>query len=199
MAVTAGAARADDELPPVGGTRGPIRVLLDKPSVQKELNLNREQVAKAHKVLDAVQARYQADINATSKLKGPEVVKALKEIDRKAAPDIRKGLAEAIGVPATRRLLQIEAQDYGVHAFLREEYRDHLALTKEQLDKIAVLDREVGQKAFGTTGNDAVKMQVLRQLNTEGVARIRKDILTDKQKAQWDKLAGPHYEFPYPF
>ena len=183
------AVRADD-LPMVGGSAGSLRSLLGKKYVRDELKLDEKQLESGLKALAAIDAKYQPMIDAAVKRRDFD---ALKEIDNRKKPETRKVLAEAIGTPATKRLLQLEMQSHRFFSFFDDDIKALLMLTDEQGERIHAI-RVAFNKAAGPPPRPGDPLAEYQKLQRAAMTKARA-VLTDKQRKTWDDLTGPYFEF----
>jgi hypothetical protein len=183
-----------DQLPEAGGQPGPMRKLLFRKEVQNELKLSAAQARLSLKVIDHAEMRYVVLYAAANEVKDPnQRTEAVLAVRKVVTAEVRKLLPQAIGVPATKRLLQLEVRLHRLSGFTIEPYRSMLELTEDQDRQIGVIQVKL-LKAQGDAPkpDDVEGWKKWHAAEKEATEKARA-LLTDKQKKVWDDLVGPPF------
>jgi hypothetical protein len=193
--------------------RGPQGVndlqIAGNPAVQKELNLKPEQVEKLKDVTQDVREEMMQQIQGAGidfagmrDLPPEERAKKMAEVQAKMA-EIQKGinekfmpkLAEALDKSQLARVHEIAIQAAGSQALLDAGVQKELAVTGDQKEKLASINKEFAGKLAGLgRGGDATERQAkMHELSEEQVAKST-EILTKDQQAQFAKLKGKPFD-----
>jgi Spy/CpxP family protein refolding chaperone len=172
------------ERPP--SSRSSSLFLLSQESVQKELQLSDDQVAK---VKDLEQKQREA-FRGLRDLSREERQKKTEE----QAKATRKAVSDVLKAEQQKRLEQISLQLAGARALSRSEVADTLKLTSEQKDKIKTIQEEARKERAGLRGNnneDARKKSAeIRKSSDEKVMNV----LTTEQKSKLKELSGEPFK-----
>ena len=165
------------------GFGGDKLFLLSQKSVQDELKLDAEQVAKVAQLSAAREAARQNTQNLTRE-------ERRKQFEEQAEAN-DKAVAEFLNEDQARRLQQISLQQRGARAFDDPEVAEALMLTDEQKGRIATIqeDARTQMRSLFQGGNrdQAVgQFEALRRATTQKVT----DLLTAEQKTKWKELLG---------
>jgi hypothetical protein len=177
-------------------------------AVQRELNLNAEQVAKIRGVLREVEER---GIKEQRAAKPPQAwpgqpadpnVRLLQAKHRA----LRDTLPDILTVPQARRLRQLERQRAGYGAFLEPDNQELLRFTDEQREKLKVIVADLNAKAPGSRppARDESPKEVHNDTHDAEVEAYRKavkaateqilQLLTANQATIWRDLVGEPVE-----
>jgi hypothetical protein len=162
-------------------------MFLTQPSVQKDLKMTEEQIAKVKKAIKSRQA-----VREELKDLDPDArAKKLEEITK--AND--KLAAEILTADQAKRLRQIYLQQQGVNAFTKPEVAKELKLTDEQKKKLEDLQAKAGAQiqALRRPGGGEEAMKKIGEL-TKGINEDAMKILTAEQKTKWKELTGEPFK-----
>jgi HEAT repeat protein len=172
----------------LGGFGGPGQLLGD-PAVQKELDLNPEQVKKITTIAQQTMKDYQSQLAALTAEEREEKMLPLQEGLHQAE---LKALDQILTADQWKRLkeINIQAQWPGLHL---PEVRDRLELTPAQEKEIAQIERK-NRKELNVLSNGPLlppeeveeKSKALRQRTKEQILAA----LTDRQRQVWRELSG---------
>jgi hypothetical protein len=178
--------------------------LLNAPTVQKELKLSEEQIAKIREAGDKAQAAMRdmfSGMGNSRELSAEERRAMAVESGKKmqAQQEETKKAIEAVLQPTQlERLKGIALQTSGVQSLNDKQIQQELKLEEYQTAAIRLIGDRSGKKTRELYGRGAdfqaagAKMQELR---TEAEKQIM-DVLTDEQKALLDKMKGDKLEIP---
>jgi Spy/CpxP family protein refolding chaperone len=178
------------------GGFGGAGFLVANESVQKELKLNDDQIAKIRDLNQSVRDKYSSDFQNFQGLSQDE----RRELMEKIGTETRKGLADILKPEQQKRLDQIQLQQQGVEAFASPDLQSKLNLTSEQKEKIQAIAEDARQQladARPQPGGDF--QEALTKIRS-----IRKDALTKAtallsadQKKSWEELTGAPFEVQF--
>jgi Spy/CpxP family protein refolding chaperone len=189
--------------PGMGGASGLLRF----EQVQKELKMTEDQVAKVGEIQREMFAGFgQGGGGGGQNLSDEERQKRREEFQKKAEENNKKILA-LLDDSQSARLKQIQLWTGGVAALAGDqesakEAAKALKLTDDQKEALKTITEESGKKSMeigaGFRGADEEqRTKLMAQMN-----EIRKEteaecaaVLTDEQKAQFEKMKGPKFEF----
>jgi hypothetical protein len=167
--------------------------LLDQKSVQEELKITPEQVAKLDKIKDD---RF-AGLSFTATMHMSEYQKEKKADQLDLAAE--KSLPWILSAEQLKRLKQIYYQERGKRPWSDKEIAEELKLTREQMDQIKALQKdqakEMGELRKETTGAnlDAAQQQEARRKTGE-LPRTQEaqlmGALTRQQQDKWKEMRG---------
>jgi Spy/CpxP family protein refolding chaperone len=205
-----------------GQTQGPLD-LVGRESVQKDLALKEDQVAKVNEmsgqIRDERRAAFgQGNFGDFQNLSQEERQKRFQEMQTKAAESRKKTdekflpmLAEILTEEQDKRLDQIVLQVAGVPALLEADLQKKLGLSKDQTDKLASVNKEYtdkrtelmpqgfgggGRPPGGGQGNQGNFQETFTKL-TELRETRDKDmlaVLNADQKAKYDEAKGKAFD-----
>jgi hypothetical protein len=177
-------------------------------AVQKELSLKPDQVEKikdlSQDVREEMMSQLQSagiDFAGMRDLSGEERAKKMAEIQAKMA-EIQKGinekfmpkLAEALDKAQLTRVHEIAIQAAGSQALLDAGVQKELAITGDQKEKIASINKDFSGKLAALRGSDPGERQAkMHELSEEQTAKTT-EILTKDQQAQFTKLKGKPFD-----
>ena len=187
-----------------GPGRGGPGMLLGSPQVQKELKMTEDQVAKVGEIQREMFAGF-AGGGGGQNLSDEERQKRDEDFQKKAQESAKKILA-LLDVDQHSRLNQIQLWIGGASGLAgneepAKETAKALNLTDDQKEALKMITEESGKKSqelfAGFRGADEEQRGKMMAQMTE----IRKEteaeamaVLTDEQKAQFEKLKGPKFE-----
>ena len=187
--------QAQEGLRGPGGAIGGFH-LIAMPAIQKELQLDDSQVAKAKAVADRMNARFQQDM---SKLKGLNGEEKAKRAITLAGPHYDEGMKQLRSIlkPAQiDRFDQILFQQRGPMAMLEPKIAQLLQINNEQAQKVAELvaqaqnEQKSAMQSAGKGSKDArVKVESIAADANEQAAAL----LSPEQKRTWARLVGPPF------
>jgi Spy/CpxP family protein refolding chaperone len=187
-----------------GGFGGPgfggPGMLLGNPQVQKELKLTEDQTKKVGEMQQEMFAGFGGG-GGGQNLTDEERQKRREEFQKKAEENTKKMLA-LLDADQTARLKQIQLWVGGVASLsTNEEAAKELKLTDDQKEALKTINEEAGKKrqelfTGGFGGSEEEQAQ-----RREKFASLQKEteeeclaVLTDEQKAQFNKMKGPKFE-----
>jgi RNA polymerase sigma factor (sigma-70 family) len=182
-------------------------------AVQRELNLNAEQVQKIRGVLREVEERATEESNAAKPsiavpLRPGAVADPAYKLFQAKQEALRKALPEILTVKQARRLRQIERQHARYGAFLEPENQRLLGLTVEQRGKVEAIVAALLAKAPKSQPpahdnravrepNDRLDAEVEEYRKAEKAAADQiLQLLTPNQAKIWRDLVGESIELP---
>ena len=196
-----------------GGMSGPPSALMlaGNPVIQKELAVSDDQAAKLKALGDEARAEL-SEANgpvdglrdlpeAERRAKMTEMMAKRAEASRKVSAKFKPKLAEVLDAKQLERLDQIALQVAGAQAYSDPDVVKTLALSKEQQDKIASINKEASEKqrelfggAGGAGGGDFqerfAKMAELNRARDKDLAAV----LTTEQSEQLAKMKGKEFD-----
>jgi Spy/CpxP family protein refolding chaperone len=164
--------------------------LLMNESVQEELKLSDDQIAKIQGVVPKVQRKHAQEFAQLRNLspserhqKGSEMMKAFND-------EIFKGLGDTLKPDQIKRLKEIDLQEQGARAFADPEIATALKLTDAQKEKIKSINDDF-----------MAEMSAARQGGPGQIAQLRKqsmkkisEVLTEEQQKTWHEMTGKPFE-----
>ncbi len=180
-------------------------MLLRTEAVQKELNLNEDQTSQIGDL--ATQMQTEAfeifsglqDLNEEErKAELPNLLKMMNEKGK----ELQKKVDKVLDPKQTARMRELSLQKRDVAALGDEEIIAALKLSDDQKQKLAAVQDEAATKqqeivqellnGGGDRSQIRPKMEALRkELGAKALA-----VLTDQQRAEFEKLKGAKFEFP---
>jgi hypothetical protein len=198
IALASSGALAQLPIPGLGGGGGAM--LLMNKSVQEELKMTKEQVAKVGGVQEKMMAKM-PDLFAKLQGAKPEEREAkMLEIFKEINAEAEKTVKEFLKPEQLKRLKQIEMQVAGVGNFTSKETQKALKLTDTQQEKIKTivddLNRQTREMLKGV-GRDPTKMAEMRK-KMEGMRKDAEEkvnaILNAEQKKSYRDMLGDPFE-----
>ncbi len=187
-----------------GALNSPIN-LVRNAKVQEELKLDDDQKAKIQEALQTVNAQRQKLFTALRGLQGDERQKKMAELQKKMqdeTAEATKTIRAALKPEQAQRLDQILLQVRGLQALSDAAVAEKLQLTPEQRKQIQDAGA-AGQQKRAQLVQDFRNGNVERTKYREKLDEIAKetetktiDVLTDEQKAQFEKMKGAKFELP---
>lgn len=187
-----------------GALNSPIH-LVRNAKVQEELKLDDDQKAKIQEALQTINAKRQKLFTALRGLQGDERQKKMAELRKKMqdeTAEATKAIRAALKPEQAERLDQISLQVRGLQALRDAVVTEKLQLTPEQKKQIQDASA-AGQKKRAQLVQDVRNGNVERTKYREKLDEIAKetetktmDVLTDEQKAQFEKMKGAKFELP---
>ena len=162
--------------------------LLERPDVQRELNLTEQQKTQIRQMQEAMRAAWQEMRN----LPPQERRQKMEELRQKNDP------TKVLNETQKKRLRELELQAMGPTAFLQPEVADELKLTQEQrsrlqgivMQQMQQLREQFQSGGFGQ-GQGAQNFQQLR----EQAEKQMLEVLTPAQREQWQQMQGKPFAF----
>lgn len=191
IALAASPALAQRQRPGGGGAPGMGAVsnltLLQNKSVQDELKLSDDQVAK---VKDAAQKQAAARPSLQG-LQGEERAAKMRELSKEGD----KLVADILKPEQTKRLKQIRLQQQGATALASPEVSKELNFTEEQKTKLKELQADARKQMQGLFqgGNREEAMKKVTEINKSTNEKAMA-MLTPEQKAKWKDMTGEPFK-----
>jgi Spy/CpxP family protein refolding chaperone len=178
-------------------------MLLQNAQVQKELKLTDEQIAKVKEIADTLRPQPGGGGANFREMTEEQRQEFFAEM-RKKADEAGKKATEVLTADQNTRLKQVQLWIQGTGALTtNEELAKQLKLTDDQKEALKTITEESGKKGRelgqGLRGQDLSQeertkiMEQLTALRTETEEECLA-VLTDDQKAQFDKLKGPKFQ-----
>jgi Spy/CpxP family protein refolding chaperone len=184
---------------------GPAQ-LLGFAQVQKELKMTDDQTAKVKEILDAARPPRGGNGGVNFREMTEEQRTAFFAEARKKSDEAGKKASELLTAEQNTRLKQIELWVQGTSALVQNaELAKQLNLTDDQKGAIKTINDESAKKigelrqSAGRGASDEDRAKVREQttaLRTESDAECMA-VLTDDQKAQFEKMKGPKFQLDY--
>lgn len=174
--------------------------LLENKSVQQELRLTEEQIAKIKKVTSSLEKRMNKAFEDAfkQKLSEKETEKKLNEMEREIDSETARIIKENLKPDQAMRFRQIERQVTGVKAFSMEDVAKELKLTDAQKDEIKKITetlakdrRDVLKGTSGAKRKEAYKK--VEGMRKEALEKIT-GLLSAEQKREWKEMVGEPFE-----
>jgi hypothetical protein len=173
-----------------GGFGANPMMLLGQESVQQELKLTADQIAKVKEHQQKAAGNFQAFAGLTPE----ERQKKFQEM----AQENEKFLGDVLKPEQKKRLDQIVLQQRGGDALTDPKVQQAVGITDDQKEKIKAIQddfrKTMGElrQSFGQGGDRqemAKKMQEMRTANNDKLLKL----LTDDQKKKFEELTGPKF------
>jgi len=181
-----------------GGGRGVLSLaqLVTNKSVETELKMTEEQIAKFKTINDDVNAKYKDELDKAGKdFKAKAEVR--KKINEEATTAVTKDLATILKPEQVKRLKQIELQVQGLTALTSDTVAKDLALTDEQKTKIKGLTDDLATDTaaiFKDAGKDfKAAFKKVTEMRTATFEKAT-STLTDDQKKKWKDMTGDKFD-----
>jgi Spy/CpxP family protein refolding chaperone len=178
-----------------GRGQGGVAMLIDNESVQKELNLDKDQVDKAKEAVQKVRDNHKDEFAKLQDLGQDERRQKGQELSRTVSEESLKALADVLKPEQLKRLKQIELQQAGDRAFTRPDVQKALSLTDDQKEQIKTItdDAAKQRREIFQAGNAPGSRDQLTSLRKETSDKIQA-VLTDDQKKTWKDLTGEPFQ-----
>jgi hypothetical protein len=130
---------------------------------------------------------------------GPEREKKLDEHRKVAREKLAKHLKDVLQPAQRERLRQATLQQEGAFGLGRDDVRNELKITQEQMKKFMAVVQDLQRKVESLVkeaqsgGNPEEIRPKIEQLRKDH-ARDLEAVLTDAQKKQWKEMLGPPFE-----
>ena len=163
-------------------------MLLQRPDVQRELNLTEQQKTQIRQMQEAMRTAMQEMRNMPPQ----ERRQKMEELRQKNDP------TKVLNETQKKRLRELELQAMGPTAFLQPEVADELKLTQEQRSRLQGIVMQQMQQlreqfqggGFGQ-GQGAQSFQQIR----EQAEKQMLEVLTPAQRQQWQQMQGKPFQF----
>jgi hypothetical protein len=178
-----------------GRGQGGVAMLIDNESVQKELNLDKDQVDKAKEAVQKVRDAHKDELAKLQDLGQDERRQKGQELSRTISEESLKALGDVLKPEQVTRLKQIELQQAGDRAFTRTDVQTALKLTDDQKDQIKTITDDAAKQRseIFQAGNAQGSRDKLTSLRKETSDKIQA-VLTDDQKKTWKDLTGEPFQ-----
>ena len=167
---------------------GMASALLERPDVQRELNLTEQQKTQIRQMQEAMRTAWQEMRN----LPPQERRQKMDELRQKNDP------TKVLNEPQKKRLREIELQAMGPTAFLQPEVADELKLTQEQRSRLQGIVMEQMQQLReqfqGGGSGQGQGMQNFQQMRDQ-MEKHMLEVLTPAQRQQWQQIQGKPFQF----
>jgi Spy/CpxP family protein refolding chaperone len=190
-----------------GGQMGSATILLQNPQVQKELNLTDDQTSKIKDILGEFAFGGQRGQRGQGQQLSQEERQARAAERQKKSEEAGQKAIALLTPEQTTRFKQVQIWVQGPAALTEnQEVVKQLSLTDDQKGAIKTITEESGKKSrelFQGLGRGASAED--RDKATAQMATLRSEteaecmaVLTDDQKAQFEKLKGPKFQLDRP-
>jgi len=173
-------------------------MLLQAPTVQKDLNLTEDQQAKIKELSEKARAGM-AELFQGMRDLSPEEQQARRAEMGKRAEEQRKSLEGILLPNQVARLKEIVLQRRGLSALQDKEIQETLALSDEQKEKLKTIQADARKKSQEVFQNQDLEQQARR----EKLQEIQKEaseaataVLTSEQKEKFEKMQGTKLDIP---
>jgi hypothetical protein len=178
-----------------GRGQGGIGMLATNESVQKELNVDKDQADKIKEAVDKVRDSHKDDFAKLQDLSQDDRRTKSQELNQTVSAETLKALDDVLKPEQIKRLKQIELQQAGERAFTRPDVQTALKLTDDEKDQIKTITEDAAKQRRelfqgGNAQGSRDKMTALRKETMEKVQAV----LTDDQKKTWKDLTGDAFE-----
>jgi len=170
-------------------------MLLGQKSVQEELKMTEDQIAKVTKVGEELRTKYADDLKAAFKDKDK-----MTELRKKMSEERTKMMDGVLKAEQTKRLSQIEVQVGGLNALTKDEVSKTLKLTEEQITKAKGMVDDL-RKDSGELMKDVGRDKDKRAEATEKIAKMTKEAtakflgtLSADQTKAYKELTGEEFK-----
>jgi Spy/CpxP family protein refolding chaperone len=184
-----------------GGQMGIAQLVTNK-SVQEELKLTEDQIAKFKTASDEVRTKFKADLDKARESKDFKAMgDVMKSMNEESSKVMTKLMDDTLKPDQVKRIKQIELQVAGTRALASNaEVQKTLKLSESQIGEIKAINEEAQkdkQELFKSAGMDREKFKEVQAKSKE----IDKDAseksiskLSPEQKKQWIDMTGPKFE-----
>jgi len=167
---------------------GMASALLERPDVQRELNLTEQQKTQIRQMQEAMRAAWQE----MRDLPPQERRQKMEELRQKNDP------TKVLNETQKKRLRELELQAMGPTAFLQPEVADELKLTQEQrsrLQGIVMQQMQQLREQFQSGGfGQGQGAQTFQQLREQAEKQML-EVLTPAQREKWQQMQGKPFQF----
>jgi hypothetical protein len=178
-----------------GRGQGGVGMLAENESVQKELNIDKDQADKIKEAVDKVRDSHKDEFTKLQDLGQDERRTKAEELGRAVSEETLKALADVLKPEQLKRLKQIELQQAGERAFTRPDVQAALKLTDDQKDQVKTLTEDAAKqrRELFQGGNAQGSRDKLTAVRKETLEKVQA-VLTDGQKKTWKDLTGEPFE-----
>lgn len=166
-------------------------------NIQRELNLNPNQINQLNQMNQQIQTRFQNDF-ANLPTTEPQRTQALQSLNQRVNTDLQKSVGTILDPQQRGRLRQVLLQQQGLNAFADPTIARQLNLTSQQSRQLRKLGADVQQQLnvlFGNAQSDPNgTAQKFQAINQETRNRID-SILNADQRKMWNDLVGSPFDF----
>ncbi len=198
----------------LGGPKSPLMLVAYYESVQKELALKDDQIAKIKALGEesrkemqplfggGVGERRKDESDAEREKRTEEMRAKFAAATKKVNETILPKLNETLDHMQRERLQQIRLQDWGSQALLDPDVAKSLNLSKDDTDKLAAISKEFREKLSalsqrsgggGDRGDFQERFAKMVELNESRDKQLT-EVLTAEQREQWEKLKGKPFD-----
>jgi Spy/CpxP family protein refolding chaperone len=163
--------------------------------VQKELGLSQEKIDKIKDLVQDQREEFTQELTATgidlrglqdaTKEEREKAQKQMAEVTKKVNDKFMPKLNEILDKPQQTRLHELAIQAAGAGALQDPDVSKSLALSKDQSDKLASINKEFGEKIRGLGRN----REGLTEIQEEHVAKAT-EVLTPDQQKKFKEMKG---------
>jgi hypothetical protein len=207
LALLASPALAQRGRGPRGGGGGGATQLLGNDGVQKELKLDKDQIAKVKDYNEKVTAKFKALEKEIADLTDDEKRDKRQEFGKKMTTEGDKFIKDLLNKDQTKRFKQLQLQARmqfaGPGIFTDPEVAKALKLSDTQKDDFKQLSEDLAKDIKELRDAAGMDMEKRREAFKKGAA-MRKDAmdkavksLKDEQKKAWKEMIGDPFEFQF--
>mgnify|MGYP001045004619 CR=1 FL=1 len=163
-------------------------LLLQRPDVQRELNLTEQQKTQVQQMQESMRAAWQELRN----LPPQERRQKMEELRQKNDP------TKVLNESQKKRLRELELQAMGPMAFLQPEVADELKLTQEQRSRLqGIVTQQMQQLRERFQGGGFGQGQGIQnfQQMREQMEKQMLEVLTPAQREKWQQMQGKPFQF----
>jgi hypothetical protein len=184
-----------------GGPQGIAQLVTNK-SVQEELKLTEDQIAKFKTASEEINSKYKAELDKAREAKDFKAQGEVRKTMNEESTKVLTKLAEDTLKPEqVKRLKQIELQVGGTRALVSNaDVQKALKLTESQIGEIKAINEDAQKDAMEVRKAAGKDREKQKEAQTK-VAEINKDAaekslnkLTPDQKKQWIDMTGPKFD-----
>jgi hypothetical protein len=176
-------------------------MLLGNESVQKELNLTEDQVAKVKERATKMMEEGRERFAGLRELGEEERREKMQAIMKETEAANKKFVEEVLQPEQQKRFKQIEIQTGGLQAFARPDVQSAMKFSDEQKDQLKTITEDVNKErrelfqggGFGDREKMAENMKKMEAINKEAMDKV-KGLLTADQKKAWEELTGKPFK-----
>lgn len=166
---------------------GMAGMLLQRPDVQRELNLTEQQKTQIRQMQESMRTAMQEMRNMPPQ----ERRQKMEELRQKNDP------TKVLNETQKKRLRELELQAMGPTAFLQPEVADELNLTQEQrsrLQGIVMQQMQQLREQFQGGAGQGQAVQNFQQMREQAEKQML-EVLTPAQREKWQQMQGKPFQF----
>jgi hypothetical protein len=168
------------------------------PALEKELNIKPDQKEKLNDIRQDVREEFMSAMaNAGIDRETPQEERAKKmaEVQKTVNDKFMPKLAEALDKDQLKRVHEIAIQAAGAHALLDASVQKELAISADQKDKLAAINKDFASKiqALPRGGDRTERMAKMHELSEEQLAKST-EVLNKTQQDQFASLKGKPFD-----